>query len=97
MRDFLGYVLIGTVAVLSMALVTIAGLGLTVGARPVVEGGAIVQHVDRTHKGDRLDLRKTVGLPALVPKPKAPVPIGCEPEFSPLVAGAPSIPGRCDS
>ena len=97
MRAFMGYLLIGALAVLAMGFVTVAGLDLAVGARPVVERGAIIQHVDRTHKGDRLDLPRTVGPPPAVKQPIA-LPEGCEPTFSPLVlAGRPAISGRCVS
>ena len=96
MRGFFGYFAIGTVATVAMALVTVVGLGLSVGARPLVGNGALVQHVDRTHKGDRLDMRMTTGA---APQPKATqsTPVGCEPEFSPLAAGSPATSGRCDS
>lgn len=93
MRAFMGYLLIGVPAVLAMGFVT--GLGLAVGARPVPERGAIIQHVDRTHKGDRLDLPTTVGSRP-VPKQHMALPEGCEPLVSPLVsAGLPSTSGRC--
>ncbi len=97
MRAFMDYLLIGVLAVLSMALVTVAGLGLAVGARQVPEPGEIIQHVDRTHKGDRLDLPATVGVQR-VPKQRIVLPEGCEPAYSTLVsAGQPSMPGRCVS
>ena len=92
MRAFMGYLLIGVLAVLSMALVT--GLGLSAGARPMPERGAVIQHVDRTRKGDRLDLPATVGARP-VPKQEMALPEGCEPVFSPLSTGRPSISGRC--
>ena len=97
MRGFMGYMLIGGLAVTAMGLVTVAGLGLAVGARPMPERGAVIQHVDRTHKGDRLDLRTRLGTrPAY--KEKAVVLVGCEPTFSPLVSpDSPKIPGRCIS
>ena len=96
MRGFVGYMLIGVLAVTAMGLVTIAGLGLAIGARPMPERGAVIQHVDRTHKGDRLDLHARFGeRPA--PKDIA-VPVGCEPAFSPLVSpDSPKITGRCIS
>lgn len=95
MRGIAGYLLIGVLAVLAMGLVTVAGLGLAVGARLMPERGAIIQHVDRTHKGDRLDLQSKFGSRPLTKQPMA-VPVGCEPAFSPLVkAGHPKISGRC--
>ena len=95
MRVFMGYLLIGVLAVLSMALATVTGLGLSGGARPMPERGAIIQHVDRTHKGDRLDLPAIVGARPPVPKQQMTLPEGCEPVFSPLSTGRPSISGRC--
>jgi hypothetical protein len=97
MRGFAGYLTIGVLAALAMGLVTVAGLGLAVGARPVAGRGAVIQHVDRTDKGDRLDLRKTLGGRPPTRQPAA-VPVGCEPAFSPLAkAEHPNISGRCDS
>jgi hypothetical protein len=98
MRGFTGYLLIGVLAVLTMGTVTVAGLGVTVGARPVSERGAIVQHVDRTNKGDRLNARTIVGTERSAPKRQIALPVGCEPAFSPLEsAGHPNITGRCVS
>jgi hypothetical protein len=98
MRGFAGYLLIGSLAVLAMGMVTVGGLGLAVGARPVAGSGQIIQYVDRTHKGDRLDLHTTVGTRSLLPTRKKPeaVPVGCEPVFSPLAASArANYSGRC--
>ncbi len=95
MRGFMGYVLIGMLAVLAMGLVTIGGLGLAVGAWSVSERGVIIQHVDRRHKGDRLDLRTTLGLRPVL-KRKTVTPVGCEPAFSPLASPEwLSFSGRC--
>ena len=97
MRLFMKYPLFRVLAVLALGLVIGTGLGLAVGARPVAERGIIVQHVDRTHKGDRLDLPATVGIRP-VPKRQMALPEGCEPAFSPLVsAGRSSVTGRCIS
>jgi hypothetical protein len=98
MRGFPGYLSIGGFAVLAMALLTLAGLA--VGARPVAEPGQVVQHVDRTHKGDRLDLHMTVGTQRVRQAPERPgaSPIGCEPVFSSLAeAGRANYLGRCDA
>ena len=98
MRGFAGYLLIGSFAALAMALTTVAGLGLAVGARPVTGPGQLIQHVDRTHKGDRLDLHATFRTPPLRPVPKQPAKMlrGCEPAVSPLAAAAPAgYSGRC--
>ena len=97
MRGFCGYLLIGSLAAFAMGLVTVAGLSLAVGARPVAEPGQVIQHVDRTHKGDRLHQHTTLGT-GHVPLPqKQPSTLleGCEPAFSSLVAGRRDHSGRC--
>jgi hypothetical protein len=53
----------------------------------------MTQHVDRTHKGDRLDIKRSVILPQLAP-PSKPLH-GCEPDVSPLAAGAKNSIRRC--
>jgi len=66
--------------------------GFAVRARTLSPPGAIVQSVDRTHKGNRLDQAVTrVGK-----EPSAPQTImdGCEAAASPLSASA-QIPARC--
>jgi hypothetical protein len=96
MRGLAGYLLIGGFAAVAMGSVTIAGLA--VGAHPLTGPGEIVQYVDRTHKGDRLDLHATVVTRPNRPvhKPLAKLPIGCEPAFSPLAVSAHSnYSGRC--
>ena len=94
MRAFMGYLLIGVLAVVAMALATITGLGLSAGARPMPQREAVIQHVDRTLKGDRLDL-PAAARARPVPKQQMALPEGCEPLFSPLSAGRPNISGRC--
>jgi hypothetical protein len=69
-------------------------LGFAVNAWPLAPAGTTLQRVDRTHKGDRLDVPMTrVGKqPVSTPK----VLIGCEPVSSPLAGTMrASIPGRC--
>lgn len=98
MRSFAGYLLIGSLAVVAMGLVTVAGLGLAVGARPVTEPGQVIQYVDRAHKGDRLDRRATIDTRPMQPAQKQPstLPDGCEPAFSSLAAAERSnYSGRC--
>ena len=98
MRGFAGYLLIGGFTVVAMGLATVAGLGLAVGALPLSKPGQVMQYVDRTHKGDRLDLRTTIGTRPLQPTQKQPakMPPGCEPVFSTLAASAhTNYPGRC--
>jgi len=97
MREFFGYLLIGLLAVAAMGLSTVAGLGITAGARPMPDTGAVIQHVDRTHKGDRLDMRGSIGTRPMTKK-EISTPDGCEPMFSPLVApDQPKSSGRCIS
>jgi hypothetical protein len=52
----------------------------------------MTQHVDRTHKGDRLDIKRSVILPRLT-APSKPLH-GCEPAVSPLASTA-NTAGRC--
>ncbi len=58
-----------------------------------------LQWVDRTHKGDRLDLPVAREVPAtrIGKQPSAPpkLLIGCEPASSPLTGSQATIPGRC--
>jgi len=98
MRSFAGYLLIGSLAVVAMGLVTVAGFGLAVGARPVAGPGQVIQYVDRAHKGDRLDRRAAIGTRPMQPaeKPPSTLPVGCEPAFSSLAAAAAAnYSGRC--
>ena len=97
MRGFTGYLLIGSFAALAMSLAAVAGLGLAVGARPVIGPGQVIQSVNRTDKGDRLDIGRFDGTWPLRPAAKRPgkVPLGCEPVFSPLATSARNYSGRC--
>ena len=54
---------------------------------------SMTQHVDRTHKGDRLDIRKNI----IVRQPNSPAPMlrGCEPAFSPLASPTNNSISRC--
>lgn len=98
MRKLAMYVL----AVISAAVVTntfIAPIypGLSVAAWTVSPAGVPVQSVDRSHKGDRLDINiSTVPEQPVIHKP-AKMMDGCEPVFSPLAASthADIPPGRC--
>lgn len=70
-------------------------LGLAVGARPAVPAGTVVQWVDRTHKGDRLDLSVTrVGREPAPAQKSQKLMDGCEPAASPLSPSA-QIAARC--
>jgi hypothetical protein len=66
--------------------------GFSVGARPLAPNGMTMQWVDRSQKGDRLDMPAIrVGKqPSSTPK----LMEGCEPAASPL-SGSAQLPGRC--
>lgn len=83
MRDFAAYLIIGLLAFVASGLVTVGGVELAVASLPVPGRGIFILHVDRTHKGDRLDMRSNA-TNRLVPKQPAVMPIGCESEFSQL-------------
>ena len=61
--------------------------------RPDVARQLMTQHVDRTHKGDRLDIKKSVILrrPATPSKPLH----GCESVVSPLASTTDNSIRRC--
>ena len=84
MRKIASYLLAGTLMVLVTDFIVLpVGFGLAVRARPASEPGTTTQHVDRTLKGDRLNLPTAVGTqPALGSAPA--VLIGCDPPSSPL-------------
>jgi hypothetical protein len=95
MRGIGGYLLIGIIAALATGTLTLMGIGLEAGARPVPTNSYIIQHVDRTHKGDRLDVRTIINK-RWVPKSHIDMTVGCEPVFSALSSSAHSNnSGRC--
>ena len=96
MRGLASYLLAGILVVLLMDFFAPpVGLGFGVSATPMAEPLATTQVVDRTHKGDRLNLPASVG-EQQTPEPPPPILIGCEPPFSRLVASAhASVAGRC--
>jgi hypothetical protein len=97
MRGLGIYVAVGILVVLAMDFVAPpAGLGLYVSAGPLA-APQIVQHVDRSHKGDRLPAPTIVGRRP-EPKQHRPLLVGCDPAYSPLSAAAhASVPARCVS
>ncbi len=97
MRNFISYILAGSIALLVMDVFGAPiGLNLAVFAWPAVDGAAIHQVVDRTHKSDRLPIRTLSGRQTLPQNTS--VLIGCEPVFSPLSKGNQlNFPGRCIS
>lgn len=66
--------------------------GLSVGARPLAPAGMTTQWVDRSQKGNRLDIPSVRVGKQPVPAPK--LITGCEPAASPLSASG-QVPGRC--
>lgn len=103
MRAIASYVLAAVLVVSGVELVVPADwIGLPVRARPVIEGGSTLQHVDRTHKSDRLSVPVSViGKSPSTARDEAPLKPaeildGCDPVFSPLSTSAQAnLPGRC--
>ncbi len=97
MRGVLSYVVVGALVVLGLDLMAPpVGLGLAVGAWPAVDHSVSTQTVNRSNKGDRLNVPAMVGKQQPAP-PRSPVIlVGCDPVFSPLSASAQAnIAGRC--
>jgi hypothetical protein len=80
MRDIAGYLLIGMSAALASSALTLAGLGFALSAQTSIVS-PIIQHVDRTHKGDRLDMHTTIDKRP-IKKTRNRIMVGCEPAFS---------------
>jgi len=97
MRKFISSILVAAAVALGLdALVLPAGFSLAVTARHPVENDLSDQVVDRTRKGDRLQL--PLANQPMPPQTRPTMPIGCEPAFSALSAGArANFAGRCVS
>jgi hypothetical protein len=93
MRGFAGYVLIGSIAAFATCGMMLVGLSLGVNAHQVVGQNNGVQHVDRSHKEDRLEFRTKVGREPMPTVRRAPV--GCDPVFSSLSSAPRNPSGRC--
>ena len=95
MRNFLSYILAGTLVVLLLDVIAPpVGLGLGLAAWPPVDSQTIPQVVDRTHKSDRLPVPRATG--RRTTPPNAPMLVGCEPVFSSLSKEKQAnFPGRC--
>jgi|SRR5689334_1941284 hypothetical protein len=95
MRNFVAYVFAASVIVLAMgAIAPSTGLGWAVGATPSPDRFA-GQRVDRTGKGDRLQVPVATGRRNSPPTAPA-VLVGCEPVFSSLSASSrANFSGRC--
>lgn len=95
MRSLISYVMTGMFLGLALYLIAPAG-SLGVAASPAVEQGALVQSVNRAHKGNRMTVpMSTVGKTRQLPK--SPILLaGCDPAFSRLSASAQAnVSGRC--
>jgi hypothetical protein len=107
MRSMAAYLVTGIFVVLAMDFVAPpVGLGLAAGIWPKGDQGAVVQTVDRLHKGDRLPIPSTSVVRQPAPQQSPEVLVGCEPVFSSLSASAkanfagpnrtdPNLPGLC--
>lgn len=97
MRSFAAYLVAAVLAALLLELlVPPTGTGLAVNAGSVVPSGDKLQYVDRSRKGDRLNISvTTIDKRQMRPAP-AKMLVGCDPVFSPLSAAASAnFPGRC--
>jgi len=98
MRGFASYLVVGVLVALALEVFAPpAGLGLSVNAWSVAPPGAMTQYVDRTHKGDRLNISvTTIDKRRQMRRAPAKILAGCDPAFSPLSASASAnFPGRC--
>jgi hypothetical protein len=96
MRNFISSILVAAVVALVLdAVVLPAGFSLAVTARHSVENDlSSGQLVDRTRKGDRLQV--PLANQPISPQTTPTMPIGCEPAFSALSVGArANFAGRC--
>ena len=96
MRGFISYILAGTIVIIAIdAMAPPVGLSLATGTSLAVEEAD--QVVDRTSKGDRLQVPLANGRRMLPPRAPAML-VGCEPVFSSLSTGSRSnFAGRCVS
>lgn len=96
MRGFMSYIFAGVIVVVAMDVIAPpAGLGLAVGTWPEVDKNTAAQVVDRTHKGDRLQVPTANSRRPSPPQQPATL-VGCEPVFSSLSASSrANFAGRC--
>ena len=96
MRGLSIYLAAGILVVLAIDFIAPpVGLGINALAWPASPRAALVQHVDRTHKGDRLPVPTAADKPSTPIRARPPL-IGCDPAFSSLAAvKRPSFPARC--
>lgn len=96
MRGFVLNIILGTAVVVMLGVVAPPLVGFALGARQPADDVGNSQIVDRTHKGDRLQLPTVNGRqkpPTSAPK----MLTGCEPVFSSLSSSAATanFAGRC--
>jgi hypothetical protein len=96
MRGLASILLTGILVLLATNLIALpVSFGLRGGAQPKTERGATIQFVDRTHKGDRLNLAPAVDEQQLPQRPPV-VLVGCDSPVSSLSASARAVfPDRC--
>lgn len=93
MRVF-GALMLGVFGGLSISYASAAlDWGFAVNAQTPAAGRTAVQWVDRSHKGDRIDIHSTRVGKQPTPAPK--LLVGCEPVSSPLSSVHATLPGRC--
>ena len=96
MRGFVLNIILGTAVVVMLGVVAPPLVGFALGARQPADDVGNSQIVDRTHKGNRLQLPTVNGRKK--PPTSAPTMLtGCEPVFSSLSSSAASanFAGRC--
>lgn len=96
MRRFASFILASAFVVLAMEMIAPSvGRGLAMGVRPPSNGSEPSQVVDRSHKGDKLQLPTAIGR-RKTPLNTPAILVGCEAVFSSLSAGArANFSGRC--
>lgn len=87
MRGFMSYLIAGIFVVLALGMVAPPVAFSPVGASPASNGGAALQLVDRSNKGDRIPVMTISKQRPETPRPP-PMMVGCDPAFSPLAASA---------
>ncbi len=99
MRGLMSYLVAGFLVVLAMDLIAPpVGLGMALGTWPAVKADPTVPFVNRTRKGDRLQMPQApiASDPQKAPSVAPPTLVGCETVFSSLSANARlNFAGRC--
>lgn len=97
MRGFASFLMAGILVVMAMDLIAPpAGLGFSLNRWPTPQPYTTWQSVDRTLKGNRLQLPATVNKQEVPKNAPTRIMVGCDPVFSPLSASASAnFAGRC--